>query len=274
MPRKNYLFLSKFTMRLIAIIAVLSDHIAFAFVMPNTALYSAMRIFGRVAFVLFAFFVVEGAVYSKNKDRYLLRLLYMYVIMQVLIVGVNLYDAGFIFQNIFLTLGAGASLLVYFEKKAWRKVYYLIPFIIAVTLNILALNVGIYSLLIYAGDYGNYGLLLIVGFYVTFILTKKLLAKYNIDPADVTTPAFVEPQVIMNSAVSIFLLIYTFIYYVLDIYSLTTFDVGMQSFAIITIPLLMFYSGKLGYTSKAWQTIYYVFFPLHIIIIAIISQFL
>lgn len=274
MPRRNYLFLSKFTMRLIAIIAVLSDHIAFAFVMPNTALYSVMRIFGRVAFVLFAFFVVEGAVYSKNKDRYLLRLLYLYIIMQVLIVSVNLYDASFIFQNIFLTLGAGASLLVYFEKKEWRKVYYIIPFLLAVTVNVLALNVGIFGLLIYAGDYGNYGLLLIVGFYVTYIFTKKLLAKYNINPTDDATPAFVEPQMILNSAVSIFLLIYTFIYYVLDIYSLTTFDVGMQSFAIITIPLFMFYSGKLGYTSKAWQTIYYVFFPLHIIIIAIISQLL
>lgn len=60
-------------------------------------------------------------IHTKNTNKYLLRILYLYLIIQALIIGVLIYDPVIELRNIFATLGAGASLLIYFEKKNGRK---------------------------------------------------------------------------------------------------------------------------------------------------------
>lgn len=275
MEQTKHLVLSSFILKIMAMTAVLSDHIAYAFLASNDPVYLYMRIFGRVAFALFAFFISEGVIKSRNKDRYLLRLLYLYLFMQVAIVAVNIFDPYYAFNNIFATLGASASALVYLEKRDWKKVYYLFPLAILTTINLLVRYARIDTLAIYAGDYGMYGIALIFGYYFARKFAAWFIKRFPIlsdegTPLDKKEEAK-RKQVIFNSAASLSLLIMTFIWYILSIFDLGLEGFELQSFALLTIPLLLLYSGKLGHNSKAFRIAYYLFFPVHLIILAIIS---
>jgi hypothetical protein len=70
------LFLSGYVLKLIAIVCMLIDHIGAVF---NTSVFSldtywVLRYIGRVAFPVFCFLIVEGAVHTHNRKAYLLRL--------------------------------------------------------------------------------------------------------------------------------------------------------------------------------------------------------
>lgn len=275
MEQTKLLVLSSFILKIMAMTAVLSDHIAYAFLASNDPVYLYMRIFGRVAFALFAFFISEGVIKSRNKDRYLLRLLYLYLFMQVAIVAVNIFDPYYAFNNIFATLGASASALVYLEKRDWKKVYYLFPLAILTTINLLVRYARIDTLAIYAGDYGMYGIALIFGYYFARKFAAWFIKRFPIlsdegTPLDEKEEAK-RKQVIFNSAASLSLLFMTFIWYILSIFDLGLEGFELQSFALLTIPLLLLYSGKLGHNSKPFRIAYYLFFPVHLIILAIIS---
>ena len=275
MERTKHLVFSSFILKIIAMAAVLSDHIAYAFITPSDPIYSYMRIFGRVAFALFAFFISEGVVKSRNKDRYLLRLLYLYLFMQVAIIAVNLFDSYYEFSNIFATLGASASALVYLEKRDWKKLYYLLPLVVISAVNLLVRYGQMNELVIYAGDYNMYGIALIFGYYLARKVALWFLNRFPVLSDEGTLLEVAEEnkrkQVIFNSAASLSLLIITFIWYILSIFGLGLEGFELQSFALLTIPLLLLYSGKLGHNSKPFRITYYLFFPVHLVILAIFS---
>ncbi len=272
MGKKNTLIFNSFTLRIIALTAVLSDHIALMFVASDSVLYLIMRIFGRLAFIFFAFFVSEGILFSKNKDKYLMRFALLYLILQVFIVVANLVDPTFVFRNVFFTLGAMASLLVYLEKKEWKKVYYLIPAITLLVINILADIVVIPAFEIFAGDYGLYGMALILAFYGARKLGTYLLERYPLDVVDGDEESKRQKeQIIYNSATTLGLFIVSMLSFLLSTYGVTSFGSGFQSFALLSIPFLLLYSGKIGHNSKGWRAFYYSFFLLHIILIFVVS---
>ncbi|MDY0214279.1 MAG: TraX family protein [Bacilli bacterium] len=275
MQNNRHLIFSSFILKIIAMIAVLSDHVAYAFLSSSSPLYIGMRIFGRLAFILFAFFLSEGIIYSRNKDAYLLRLLILYVIMQVLIVGVNLYDSSFEFSNVFFTLFAVGTFLVYFEKKKWSHVHYLVPLLTLLVINYLGVYQNISSLYIYTGDYHFYGIAVIIGFYLARKFASYLLNRYplvsDLEDGDIEEDIRRKKQVIMNASSSVSLLLITFIWYILSVFNMSDIAMNMQSYAIITIPLLILYNGRLGHNGKTFRIVYYGFFPVHLILLALIS---
>lgn len=62
--------MSQSTLKIIAMLTMLIDHIG-AVLFPEIALF---RIIGRIAFPIFAYIVADGCKYTKNKPKYLLRL--------------------------------------------------------------------------------------------------------------------------------------------------------------------------------------------------------
>ena len=74
--------LSANTLKLIAVIAMTIDHIAYVFVPPDSVLYFIMRIIGRLTAPLMAFLLVEGFHHTRNRRRYLGRLLVFALISQ------------------------------------------------------------------------------------------------------------------------------------------------------------------------------------------------
>ena len=71
------MFLSAFILKLIAVAAMLIDHIAVVFTPELSAvspwLYTACRMIGRLAFPIFALGIAEGAVHTKAPKKYLAR---------------------------------------------------------------------------------------------------------------------------------------------------------------------------------------------------------
>lgn len=114
----KYHFLSGSWLKLIALVSMLIDHTAFALLQGSETvlfrvagrslrLYSAMRLAGRLAFPLFAFLLVEGFLYTRDRKRYGIRMLLFALISEL---PWNLEHTGTWrceSQNVFFTLLLG-----------------------------------------------------------------------------------------------------------------------------------------------------------------------
>ena len=61
-------------LKVIAILSMTIDHIAYYYGVSNPYVYELMRTVGRIAFPTFAFLLAEGYVYTRNRQRYMLSL--------------------------------------------------------------------------------------------------------------------------------------------------------------------------------------------------------
>ena len=71
MPQRG---LSAHTLKIIAIIAMTIDHIAWAFVDACSAAGILMHLVGRLTAPIMCFFIAEGYAHTRNANRYALRL--------------------------------------------------------------------------------------------------------------------------------------------------------------------------------------------------------
>ena len=63
------------TLKLLAIVAMVIDHTAWAFVPTNSIWGQVMHAIGRLTFPIMAFFIAEGFFYTRNFKKYLFRML-------------------------------------------------------------------------------------------------------------------------------------------------------------------------------------------------------
>ncbi len=132
--------LSGNALKLIAALSMLFDHIGIMF-FPKILLF---RVFGRLAFPLFAFFIAEGCRYTKNRARYLGTMAAMATIFQI----VYFVAMKRLYMSVFVTFTL-SILLIYLldeckkafaEEKvnAWKSAFWLLAFTLAL--------VGVYLL--------------------------------------------------------------------------------------------------------------------------------
>lgn len=110
--------LSGYTIKIIAAILMVVDHVAFAFVPINTPLYYALRAFlGRISLPLFLFLLVEGFKYTRNKKKHLFLLFFVGSITEVLFdLTINKQPLYFEKQNVMLTLSLAFAVLMLCDK--------------------------------------------------------------------------------------------------------------------------------------------------------------
>ena len=157
-------FWDNFTLKMIAVIAMLIDHIGYIFINSGTNQYLIFRGIGRVTFPIFCFLIVEGFHHTKSPINYLARLLVFAVISEVpfdLAFFNTVYNPNN--QNVFLTLAIGLACLFCLEENRTNRLYS-IPFVI-----LFALAYFIHC------DYGVGGVLLICMFYITEQFREKFL---------------------------------------------------------------------------------------------------
>ncbi len=160
--------LSGSVLKMIAILTMLLDHTAFYILSEfpfctasfltllgkSISLYSICRIIGRVAFPLFCFLVVEGFLYTKNREKYGLRLLIFALISEL---PWNFAHAGQLLypsQNVMFTLFFGYLALcaiAYFENEKPKQ--------------LIALILLFFVCILCKADYGVHGLGLILCIY-------------------------------------------------------------------------------------------------------------
>ncbi len=125
-------------------------------------IYRAGRAVGRIAFILFAFLIVEGFVYTRNRVRFLLRLFLFALLSEI---PFDLAFSGTLIawksQNVYWTLFLGVLLLTVWKYLSYnRSVLAKVGQVLAVTAFCAAAFVG-------ATDYRFMGILLILTFYLT-----------------------------------------------------------------------------------------------------------
>lgn len=108
--------MSLFTLRIVAMVTMVIDHIGYLF-FPQQIVF---RIVGRVSFIIFAFMVSEGMFYTKNPIKYIGRMLLLGVVSEI---PFNLFVSGAVLfpevQNVCFTLAFGAGLCYLYKLNNW-----------------------------------------------------------------------------------------------------------------------------------------------------------
>lgn len=242
-------------LKLIACLTMLIDHIGYEIIYPLYSsisivrstdtmaahtlynIYYLCRMVGRIAMPIFAFLLVEGFHHTRNRKKYALRLAVGAVLSEI---PYNLVISGQMFwqqQSVMVTLLLGLLALMVMEKchsLAWKPVAVL-PF--ALLAEILMT------------DYGWAGVVLVA----LFELSRDLYGR-NL----VRTGGMIVLFHYMSS-------------YVMQI---GNFSIPMQVLGVLSMLFIANYDGRKLTKSKAVQWGFYLFYPMHLLILWAIGQML
>ena len=187
--------------------------------------------FGRISFLLFAFLVGEGYCHTSNLKKYYKRLIIFACISQIPFMLFRTLVGEWRMLNILCTLLLGLIAITVFDKL--DKKYY-------ISLPVVGLIIWLGNIL--RVDYGWFG---VAGVFLLYLLrNKKFLRLFGV--------------AVLN-----------FVYYFDRLFSYD-FKSSFISYLFTTLPavILLAYNGKLG---KKTKYIYYIFYPVHMIILYVIS---
>ena len=258
--------ISEAVLKNIALITMTIDHLT-AFILSeylmNHGVYNAYnnqwyllgRIIGRIAFVLYAFMLVEGAVHTRNRGNYALRLLALAVIS---IVPYSYVNTGQWFSmkslNIFFLLFLGLITIYvydYLEKNIHPKAVSILLRLVAIALSCAIALAG-------KVEYGMMGILLIMVFYI-FRGNFPMIVLFGLL---VMSFGYMANVILANGGAdwiqrhSQNLLV-----------SILNTD-RLQIFGILAFPLIFLYDGRKG--KQLPKPFYYFFYPVHLLIIGLI----
>ena len=281
---KNWKICSNFVLKLVAFFTMTVDHIG---VMAITNYMSGtwidiFRIIGRIAMPLFCFMIVEGVLHTKSFKKYALRLGVLAILISTsLLVLVSIPDLGFSsvrdFGNIFIDLLMGAVAIYCLRQEKWKKLFALLPAAYMITSFIVAkyeVNTGT---MIHWFPYfirGQYNLLsfsLIICFYLSYVLKDLFFswhtAQQGLDP-DTFRGSDIE-RTTTNILSLVFLVSITLLFHFFAS-TLMAEVMEEQIYAILAGAFILLYNGKRGYNSKWFEYGGYAYYPVHILIIALV----
>lgn len=240
-------FLNANAVKLLACALMVIDHVG-VLLFPRLYL---LRVIGRLSLPLFAFSLAEGCRYTRNKTMHLALLAGLAFLVQLVY---YLYD-GSLYMSILVTFTFAVvciyalqffKTVLFSDRKLYLKILAILPFILAVTLTYV-INQFLEI------DYGFWGCMLPVFASIPDfhrIPAPKLLEKTDCLP-------------IRIACMSVGLvLLAIFIPHLKDI----------QFYSLLAIPLLLLYNGEKG----KWKLKYffYVFYPLHLVLLQGIAYLL
>lgn len=246
MPIKKIRFINADLLKLLAAALMLIDHIGMIFFdrfSPDT--YWILRKIGRLSMPLFAFTIAEGCRYTRNKPLHLAMLLGLGLIC-FFTYAIALDQ---IYYNILITFSFSVVIIYALQfmklslcdkqSKLWQKISAPPLFICTIVLT--------YVFCYYnAVDYGFWGCMLPV--FASLFDFHRIPAPALLQKTDVL------PLRVLTMAIGLILLTFN-----------TTFPPKVAAWSLLTIPILLLYSGKKG----KWKLKYffYLFYPLHLVIL-------
>ena len=262
--------LSAAVLKNIAVITMTIDHVTAVLLKAYlksqyiTNLYTSQwyywgRIIGRIAFVLYAFMLAEGAVKTHNRKGYAMRLLLLAVIS---IVPQSYATSGKWFNpndlNIFFLLFLGLITIYgydWLQKNIENTV-------LSVASRILLMAASSAIALICHIDYGMMGILLIMAFYIfRNDMPKKIVAVVL-----VMTVIYMINVVLGNGAVT---WINNHKNNLLQAFINTD---RIQVWGLLALPFIYFYNGEKG--RQLPKLFYYLYYPVHMGILAVLKVLL
>ncbi len=179
---------------------------------------------------------------------------------------------GLYIGNPITILALGALTIYFFENKIiWKKVLAILPitYVILISLEVIPL---------YA-DYDIYGLCTILIFYISYLLSeffsKFIIKYYQLDEETFSSSSY--KLTLRNTLNAILFLSFSMIiYFINPIWNnkgLFSEMNSIQVYSIFALIPILFYNGERGYNKKWFKYGSYLFFPLHLLVIYLISLF-
>lgn len=262
---------TSFHLKIIALVTMTIDHLGVIVILPlitsfNSPLYTfyvVLRIVGRLAFPLFAFMLVEAIFHSRNIVRYLTQLGIMAVLIGGAIFILNLQGFSISAGNIFIDLFFSALFLALLHSKRW---YFILLSVLPASFIIFSERLDFPNA--YAADYGIYGFVMIIVFYLTRLIFT--LSKENKIPIfrrilNLVEPLLKHPFYISSAGLFVVNMIW-YILYVVSADPALAF-IGIQSYSIFAGLLIVRYTGTLGSSPRWFKAFSYLYYPLHFIVL-------
>ncbi|WP_278246508.1 TraX family protein [Clostridium lundense] len=195
----------------------------------------------RVVSPIFAFLVVEGLFHTKNKFKYNVRLIGWAIFMELgnKLLGLKGIQVG---NNIFLTLALGLTILNMFELSKKKQGIQKIVFIL---LGMVLIPLGIFT---------EGGLSVIPFIVITYVFRgkmKKSILAYLVLSIAMFGISYT-PYPTLNETIGMLMFNSDFLF-------------------ILVIPFMFLYNGERGLNNKFSKYLFYVFYPLHLWLLAIIG---
>ncbi|MGM0167056.1 hypothetical protein IGI39_002036 [Enterococcus sp. AZ135] len=231
-----------FKLKMIAIIAMLLNHIGSGFRLyeQSHVLYFFTEFIGKLTFPIMAYLLVEGFYYTHNRRKYAGRLTVFWLLsiypFHLLFSGTRPFSPIELVNNIFFTLLMGLLLLIFYEQLEN-------PFI----RNILVL---VFSLATISSDWPLIGVLLIFGFY-----------RWRNNSKGIWWPIFYTTAFLVWVLATM---------YFADPQKYPLYQVFTGLGTLLVIPLLSGYNGERGYSPQWVKWGFYGFYPMHLIVLALI----
>lgn len=220
--------MTSFIIKIIACITMVLDHIKYA--IPETECVLTTY-FGRLAFPLFAFLLVEGYSHTSDLKKYYKRLCIFALISQVPFMMFRTLVGDWKLLNIMFTLLLGLIAITILDKV--KRKWISIP--VALTLIVLGKFIKV--------DYGWFGVATVVILYLC--RNKKIILPYE-----------------FGALVALY-------YYTMLKWRILEAEYFFSAiFAWISVLLMAMYNGKQGRKMKYF---FYWFYPVHMIIIYLVS---
>ena len=237
--------LSQETLKLIACMTMLVDHLAVIIVMGSLysthhgmrlEIYETMRLIGRIAFPIYCFLLAEGSAHTHNPVRYGLRLAICALLSEL---PYDLALWGRItwqHQNVMVTLFLGFCALEVMKRcpNLPLKLLFALPF------AALAEFAG--------GDYGAKGIMLVV----LFALTRRIPHRHLAQVLGIWFIFSPNHAMFLNWT--------------------RRFSITTQEWAVLAILPIALYDGRKVTKSKAVQWGFYLFYPAHLLLLYLIGR--
>ena len=240
--------LSQEGLKLIACITMLLDHIGLVIVMDcfeNATgaakgtwldIYEILRTIGRLAFPIYCFLLVEGYAHTSNPKRYGFRMLLVALLSEIPYDLVCYGQINWQRQNVMVTLLLGLWML-----EAMKRCPHWL-------LRLLALMPFAYLAQQLHTDYGAKGILVIAMFALTREMPYKLLLQlfglwFIFSPS-----------------------------HLMALNWLSKFSVTTQELAVFSLVPIALYDGRKITKSRALQWAFYLFYPVHLLVLGILMM--
>ena len=238
---KGKIKLNRVQIKCIAIAAMLLDHLAAFLLTPEKypaliVLYIIMRIIGRIAAPVMFYFLVEGYEHTSSRKNYALRLLSFAILSQIPYSLVRFGKASAGDQNVIFTLLISFLMLEVTDRIKSQVIK--------------GLAVALFMLISVFADWGLLGPLMVWIFYMNRGDKTKQIRDYLM---------FICIQLICT----VFFLICN---------TQNWYEGICQLGIFLVIPLLQFYNGEPGRKTVVNKWVFYVFYPLHLILIWLILK--
>jgi hypothetical protein len=244
--RPGWAGLSSAALHIIAMASMLVDH-----VMKTVVVYDGwVFVLGRLAFPIFAFLAAEGCFYTKNPAKYGLRLLVFALVSEVPYdlmksgTPVDVYD-----QNVIWTfLIAFLCIQAYQRARTGDNPSIYIP------IAILSAMLGFLAATIASTDYGGMGVWMVLIFYYLRDRQWWMLAL----------------QFVLMAMLNI-LFLGGLGYGVTVVLFGRPLEFPQQGFAVFALIPIWLYRGRQGFHSKPFQYVCYGFYPVHMLVLALLA---